>query len=245
MDINYANLSEIESRLKELNLQKSQIDEESRLLETIKRDLCNRESHLAIASLVDSANSRIREILESKGWNSLMLLRIDLVEIFSNQDSADPKIIADLKTFDNKVLIRFDDRSSLLKDWLDFIVEHIEIFQYLTVTYGEDLTDSAVNNKMIFKIEEVDIVVKFERDPSTNLMTDHFSISAERLMFRDYENTNQSLISISDQASVSASYEYLDLKFEYFVRPTSLDSIDRWIERILEDHDKAKETLLV
>ena len=98
---------------------------------------------------------------------------------------------------------------------------------------------------MRFKIEEVDIAVKFERDPSTNLMTDHFSISAERLMFRDYENTNQSLISISDQSSVSASYNYLDLKFEYFVRPTSLDSIDRWIERILEDHDKAKESLLV
>lgn len=245
MGINYANLSEIESRLKELNLQKSQIDEESRLLETIKRDLCNRDSHLAIASLVDSANSRIREILESKGWNSLMLLRIDLVEIFSNQDSADPKIIADLKTFDNKVLIRSDDRSSLLKDWLDFIVKHIEIFQYLAVTYGEDLIDFASNNKMRFKIEEVDIAVKFERDPDTNRMTDHFSISAERLMFRDYENTNQSLISISDQASVSASYDYLDLKFEYFVRPTSIDSIDRWIERILEDHDKAKETLLV
>lgn len=245
MGINYANLSEIESRLKELNLQKSQIDEESRLLETIKRDLCNRDSHLAIASLVDSANSRIREILESKGWNSLMLLRIDLVEIFSNQDSADPKIIADLKTFDNKVLIRSDDRSSLLKDWLDFIVKHIEIFQYLAVTYGEDLIDFASNNKMRFKIEEVDIAVKFERDPSTNRMTDHFSISAERLMFRDYENTNQSLISVSDQASVSVSYDYLDLKFEYFVRPTSIDSIDRWIEQILEDHDKAKETLLV
>lgn len=245
MGINYANLSEIESRLKELNLQKSQIDEESRLLETIKRDLCNRDSHLAIASLVDSANSRIREILESKGWNSLMLLRIDLVEIFSNQDSADPKIIADLKTFDNKVLIRSDDRSSLLKDWLDFIVKHIEIFQYLAVTYGEDLIDFASNNKMRFKIEEVDIAVKFERDPSTNRMTDHFSISAERLMFRDYENTNQSLISVSDQASVSVSYDYLDLKFEYFVRPTSIDSIDRWIERILENHDKAKETLLV
>lgn len=245
MSINYANLSEIESRLKELNLQKSQIDEESRLLETIKRDLSNRDSHLAIASLVDSANSRIREILESKGCNSLMLPRIDLIEIFSNRDTVDPKIIADLKAFDNKVLIRFDDRSSLLKDWLDFIVKHIEIFQYLAVTYGEDLTDSAVNNKMNFKIEEVDIVVKFERDLSTNLMTDHFSISAERLMFRDYENTNQSLISISDQSSISASYDYLDLKFEYFVRPTSLDSIDRWIELILEDHDKAKETLLV
>lgn len=245
MSINYANLSEIESRLNELNLQKSQIDEESRLLETIKRDLSNRDSHLEIASLVDSANSRIREILESKGCNSLMLPRIDLIEIFSNRDTVDPKIIADMKTFDNKVLMRFDDRSSLLKDWLDFIVKHIEIFQYLAVTYGEDLTDSAVNNKMIFKIEEVEIVVKFERDPSTSLMTDDFSISAERLMFRDYENTDQSLISISDQASVSASYDYLDLKFEYFVRPTSLDSIDRWIERILEDHDKAKETLLV
>ena len=174
-----------------------------------------------------------------------MLPRIDLIEIFSNRDAADPKIIVDLKTFDNKVLIRFDDKSSLLKDWLDFIVKHIEIFQYLAVTYGEDLTDSAVNNKMNFKIEEVDIVVKFERDLSTNLMTDHFSISAERLMFRDYENTNQSLISISDQSSISASYDYLDLKFEYFVRPTSLDSIDRWIELILEDHDKAKATLLV
>ena len=244
MSINYANLSEIESRLNELSLQKSQIDEESRLLETIKRDLSNRDSHLAIASLVDSANSRIREILESKGCNSLVMTRIDLIEIFSNRDAADPKIIVDLKTFDNKVLIRFDDRSSLLKDWLDFIVKYIEIFQYLAVTYGEDLTDSAVNNKMIFKIEEVDIVVKFERDLSTNLMIDHFSISAERLMFRDYENTNRSLISISDQASVSASYDYLDLKFEYFVRPTSLDSISSWIERILEDHDKAKETLL-
>lgn len=244
MSINYANLNEIESRLKELNLQKSQIDEESRLLETIKRDLCNRDSHLVIASLVDSANSRIREILESKCWNSLMLPRIDLVEIFSNQDSADPKIITDLKTFDNKVLIRFDDRSSLLSDWLDFIIKYIEIFQYLAVTYGEDLIDFVSNNKMSFKIEEVDISVKFERDPSTNRMTDHFSISAERLMFRDYENTNQSLISISDQASVSASYDYLDLKFEYFVRPTSLDSISSWIERILEDHDKAKETLL-
>ena len=245
MSINYANLSEIESRLNELNLQKSQIDEESRLLETIKNDLCNRDSHLAIASLVDSANSRIREILESKGCNSLMLLRIDLIEIFSNRDSADPKIIVDLQTFDNKVLIRFDDRSSLLKDWLDFIVEHIEIFQYLAVTYGEDLLDFAVNNKMSFKIDEVDIVVKFERDPITNLMIDHFSISAERLMFRDYENANQSLISISDQSSISASYDYLDLKFEYFVRPTSLDSIDQWITRILDDHDAAKETLIV
>lgn len=245
MSINYANLNEIESRLKELNIQKSQIDEESRLLETIKRDLSNRDSHLAIASLVDSANSRIREILESKGCNSLTLLRIDLVEIFSNQDAADPKIITDLKTFDNKVLIRFDDRSSLLEDWLDFIIKHIEIFQYLAVTYGEDLIDFVSNNKMSFNIDEVDIVVKFERDPSTNRMTDHFSISAERLIFRDYENTNQSLISISDQASVSASYDYLDLKFEYFVRPTSIDPISSWIERILEDHDKAKETLLV
>ena len=85
MSINYANLSEIESRLNELSLQKSQIDEESRLLETIKRDLSNRDSHLAIVSLVDSANSRIREILESKGCNSLMLSRIDLIEIFSDQ----------------------------------------------------------------------------------------------------------------------------------------------------------------
>lgn len=97
---------------------------------------------------------------------------------------------------------------------------------------------------MNFKIEDVDITVKLDRDLNGR-MTDDFSISSYRLMFRDYENTDQSLISISDHASVTASYDYLDLKFEYFVRPTILDSIERWIERILEDHDKAKESLLV
>ena len=245
MNIVYSRVEDVESRLKELRLQKSKLEEESKLLETVKQDLLSHDESQRFSHLVDSANSRIREILESAGFNGLVLPRIEIVEQMSSRNLDDLEITADLKTFENKVLIRFSNHSSLLEDWLEFIIKNIVTLQNLTIAYGEDLIDFSSPDKMNFKIEEVDIAIKFERDPSTNLMTDHFSISAERLMFRDYENTNQSLISISDQASVSASYDYLDLKFEYFVRPTSLDSIDRWIERILEDHDKAKETLLV
>ena len=244
MNIVYSRVEDVESRLKELRLQKSKLEEESKLLETVKQDLLSHDESQRFSHLVDSANSRIREILESAGFNGLVLPRIEIVEQMSNRDLDDPEITADLKTFDNKVLTKFTGRTSLLEDWLEFIVKHIETLQNLMIAYGENLIDFSLPDKMNFKIDDVDITVKLDRDLDYR-MSDSFSISAHRLMFRDYENTNQSLISISDQASVSASYDYLDLKFEYFVRPTSLDSIERWIERILEDHDKAKESLLV
>ena len=244
MNIVYSRVEDVESRLKELRLQKSKLEEESKLLETVKQDLLSHDESQRFSHLVDSANSRIREILESAGFNGLVLPRIEIVEQMSNRDLDDPEITADLKTFDNKVLTKFTGRTSLLEDWLEFIVKHIETLQNLMIAYGENLIDFSLPDKMNFKIDDVDITVNLCRDRNGR-MSDSFSISAHRLMFRDYENTNQSLISISDQASVSASYDYLDLKFEYFVRPTSLDSIERWIERILEDHDKAKESLLV
>ena len=244
MNIDYSNVSEVESRLKELKLKRSEIDEESRLLETVKQDLFSHGECQKFAHLIDSANSRIREILESAGFNGLVLPRIEIVEQMSSRNLDDLEITADLKTFENKVLIRFSNHSSLLEDWLEFIIKNIVTLQNLTIAYGEDLIDFSSPDKMNFKIEDVDITVKLDRDLNGR-MTDDFSISAYRLMFRDYENTDQSLISISDHASVTASYDYLDLKFEYFVRRTILDSIERWIERILEDHDKAKESLLV
>ena len=244
MNIVYSRVEDVESRLKELRLQKSKLEEESKLLETVKQDLLSHDESQRFSHLVDSANSRIREILESAGFNGLVLPRIEIVEQMSSRNLDDLEITADLKTFENKVLIRFSNHSSLLEDWLEFIIKNIVTLQNLTIAYGEDLIDFSSPDKMNFKIEDVDIAVKLDRDLNGR-MTDDFSISAYRLMFRDYENTDQSLISISDHASVTASYDYLDLKFEYFVRPTILDSIERWIERILEDHDKAKESLLV
>lgn len=244
MNIVYSRVEDVESRLKELRLQKSKLEEESKLLETVKQDLLSHDKSQRFSHLVDSANSRIREILESAGFNGLVLPRIEIVEQMSSRNLDDLEITADLKTFENKVLIRFSNHSSLLEDWLEFIIKNIVTLQNLTIAYGEDLIDFSSPDKMNFKIEDVDIAVKLDRDLNGR-MTDDFSISAYRLMFRDYENTDQSLISISDHASVTASYDYLDLKFEYFVRPTILDSIERWIERILEDHDKAKESLLV
>lgn len=244
MNIVYSRVEDVESRLKELRLQKSKLEEESKLLETVKQDLLSHDESQRFSHLVDSANSRIREILESAGFNGLVLPRIEIVEQMSSRNLDDLEIIADLKTFENKVLIRFSNHSSLLEDWLEFIIKNIVTLQNLTIAYGEDLIDFSSPDKMNFKIEDVDIMVKLDRDLNGR-MTDDFSISAYRLMFRDYENTDQSLISISDHASVTVSYDYLDLKFEYFVRPTILDSIERWIERILEDHDKAKESLLV
>lgn len=244
MNIVYSRVEDVESRLKELRLQKSKLEEESKLLETVKQDLLSHDESQRFSHLVDSANSRIREILESAGFNGLVLPRIEIVEQMSSRNLDDPEITADLKTFDNKVLTRFTNRSSLLEDWPEFIIKNIVTLQNLTIAYGEDLIDFSSPDKMNFKIEDVDITVKLDRDLNGR-MTDDFSISAYRLMFRDYENTDQSLISISDHASVTASYDYLDLKFEYFVRPTILDSIERWIERILEDHDKTKESLLV
>lgn len=98
--------------------------------------------------------------------------------------------------------------------------------------------------EMRFEIEDIDITVDLCRDLDGQML-DSFKISANKLMFRDFEKTEQSLISISDQSSVIASYDYLDLKFEYFARPTSLDTIERWIERILNDYAKARESLLV
>ena len=244
MNIVYSRVEDVESRLKELRLQKSKLEEESKLLETVKQDLLSHDESQRFSHLVDSANSRIREILESAGFNGLVLPRIEIVEQMSSRNLDDLEITADLKTFENKVLIRFSNHSSLLEDWLEFIIKNIVTLQNLTIAYGEDLIDFSSPDKMNFKIVDVDITVKLDRDLNGR-MTDDFSISAYRLMFRDYENTDQSLISISDHASVTASYDYLDLKFEYFVRPTILDSIERWIERILEDHDKAKESLLV
>lgn len=244
MNIVYSRVEDVESRLKELRLQKSRLEEESKLLETVKQDLLSHDKCQKFAHLIDSANSRIREILESAGFNCLILPRIEFVEIVSDRNLEDPEITVSLKTFDNKVLTKFTGRTSLLEDWLEFIIKHIIPLQNLMIAYGEDLIDFSSRDRMNFKIEDVDITVNLCRDRNGR-MTDSFSISAYRLMFRDYENTDQSLISISDHASVTASYDYLDLKFEYFVRPTILDSIERWIERILEDHDKAKESLLV
>lgn len=244
MNMVYSRVEDVESRLKELRLQKSKLEEESKLLETVKQDLLSHDESQRFSHLVDSANSRIREILESAGFNGLVLPRIEIVEQMSSRNLDDLEITADLKTFENKVLIRFSNHSSLLEDWLEFIIKNIVTLQNLTIAYGEDLIDFSSPDKINFKIEDVDITVKLDRDLNGR-MTDDFSISAYRLMLRDYENTDQSLISISDHASVTASYDYLDLKFEYFVRPTILDSIEQWIERILEDHDKAKESLLV
>lgn len=244
MNIVYSSVEDVESRLKELRLQKSKLEEESRLLETVRQDLLSHDKCQKFAHLIDSANSRIRDILESAGFNGLVLPRIEIVEQMSSRNLDDLEITADLKTFENKVLIRFSNRASLLEDWLEFIIKHIVTLQNLMITYGEDLIDFSSRDKMNFKIEDVNIAVKLDRDLDGR-MTDDFSISAHRLMFRDYENTDQSLISISDHAPVTASYDSIDLKFEYFVRPTSLDSVDRWIERIMEDHDKAKEALLV
>ena len=244
MNIIYSRVEDVESRLKELRLQKSKLEEESKLLETVKQDLLSHDESQRFSHLVDSANSRIREILESAGFNGLVLPRIEIVEQMSNRDLDDPEITADLKTFDNKVLTRFTNRSSLLEDWLEFIVKHIETLQNLTIAYGEDLRDLPSRNEMNFKIEDIDITVSLCRDFDSR-MIDSFKISANKLMFRDYENTEQSLISVSDQSSVTASYDYLDLNFEYFARPTSLDSIERWIERILDDYDTARESLLV
>lgn len=244
MNIVYLRVEDVESRFKELRLQKSRLEEESKLLETVKQDLLSHDESQRFSHLIDSANSRIREILESAGFNGLVLPRIEIVEQMSSGNLDDPEITADLKTFENKVLIRFSNHSSLLEDWMEFIIKHIVPLQNLMIAYGEDLIDFSSRDRMNFKIEDVDITVNLCRDRNGQV-TDSFSISAHRLMFRDCENTDQSLISISDHASVTASYDYLDLKFEYFVRHTSLDSIERWIERILEDHDKAKESLLV
>lgn len=191
MNIVYSRVEDVESRLKELRLQKSKLEEESKLLETVKQDLLSHDESQRFSHLVDSANSRIREILESAGFNGLVLPRIEFVEQMSNRDLDDPEITADLKTFDNKVLTRFTNRSSLLEDWLEFIVKHIETLQNLMIAYGEDLIDFSSPDKMNFKIEDVDITVKLDRDLNGR-MTDDFSISAYRLMFRDYENTDQS-----------------------------------------------------
>ena len=246
MSINYSNVTEVESRLKELRLKKSEIEEESRILETVKQDLLNHGKIQNFADLIDSANSRIRDILESAGFNGLVIPRIEFVEILSNRNLEDPEITVNLKTFDNKVLTKFTNRSSLLEDWLEFIIENIVTLQNLMIAYGEDLTDLAYSSsyRMRFKIEDVEIDVTLDRELDGH-MSDSFSISANKLMFRNYENTDQSLISISDHASVTASYDYLDLKFEYFVRPTSLDSIETWIGLIFDDYDTAKETLIV
>ncbi len=246
MSIDYSNMSEVESRLKELRLKRSEIDEESRLLETVKRDLINRKECQNFTEIIDSANSRIRSTLESAGFNGLVTPKIEFVEIVSNRNLEDPEISVNLKTFDNKVLTKFTARASLLEDWLEFIIKNIVTLQNLMIAYGEDLIDLAYSYSyaMQFKIEDVEITVELDRELDGR-MSDSFKISANKLMFRDYENTDQSLISISDQASVTASYDYLDLKFEYFVRPTSLDSIEQWIDRILDDYDTAKETLIV
>ncbi len=246
MSIDYSNVTEVESRLKELRLKRSKIDEESRLLETVKRDLINRKEYQNFTEIIDSANSRIRSTLESAGFNGLVTPKIEFVEIVSDRNLEDPEISVNLKTFDNKVLTKFTARASLLEDWLEFIIKKIVTLQNLMIAYSEDLIDLAhsYSYAMQFKVEDVEITVELDRELDGR-MSDSFKISVNKLMFRDYENTDQSLISISDQASVTASYDYLDLKFEYFVRPTSLDSIEQWIERILDDYDTAKETLIV
>lgn len=246
MNIDYSNITEVESRLKELRLQKSKLDEESKLLETVKQDLINYSTRQQFAHLIDSANSRIRDILESVGFNGLVMPRIEIVEQTYDRNLDDPDLIVNLKTFDDKVLTKFTNRASLLKDWLEFIIKHIVTLQNLMIAHGEDLTDLAYSYsfEMRFEIEDIDITVDLCRDLDGQML-DSFKISANKLMFRDFEKTEQSLISISDQSSVTASYDYLDLKFEYFARPTSLDTIERWIERILNDYAKARESLLV
>ena len=246
MNIVYSSVEDVESRLKELRLQKSRLDEESRLLETVKQDLLSHDKIQKFAHLVDSANSRIRDILESSGFNGLVIPRIEFVEIVSDRNLEDLEITASLKTFDNKVLTKFTGRDSLLEDWLEFIIKNIVTLQNLMIAYGENLIDSeySYSYAMQFKIEDVDITVELDRELDGR-MADSFSISANKLMFKDYENTDQSLISISDHSSVTASYDYLDLKFEYFVRLTSLDLIEKSIERILDDYDTARKTLLV
>lgn len=246
MSIDYSNVAEVESRLKELRLKRFEIDEESRLLETVKQDLLSHGKCQNFKQTIDSANSEIRNTLESVGFNGLVIPRIEFVEIVSDRNLEDLEITTSLKTFDNKVLTKFTGRSSLLEDWLEFIIKNIVTLQNLMIAYGENLIDSeySYSYAMQFKIEDVDITVELDRELDGR-MADSFSISANKLMFKDYENTDQSLISISDHSSVTASYDYLDLKFEYFVRPTSLDLIDQWITRILDDHSTAKETLLV
>lgn len=246
MNIDYSNVAEVESRLKELRLQKSRLDEESRLLETIKLDLLRRKECQNFAKIIDSTNSRIRSTLESVGFNGLIMPKIEIVNVLSSRNLEDPEISVDLKTFDNKVLTKFTNRSSLLEDWLEFIIKNIVTLQNLMIAYGENLIDSAhsYSYAMQFKVEDVEITVELDKELDGR-MSDSFSISANKLMFRDYASKEQSLISISDHASVIASYDCLDLKFEYFVRPTSLDSIEQWIERIMEDYDAARETLIV
>ena len=246
MNIDYSNVTEVESRLKELRLKRSEIEEESRLLETIKLDLLSRDKCQDFTKIIDSANSRIRSTLDSVGFNGLVMPELEIVEVLSDRNLEDPEISVNLKTFDNKVLTKFTARASLLEDWLEFIIKNIVTLQNLMIAYGENLIDSAYSYSyaMQFEVEDVEITVELDRELDGR-MSNSFSISANKLMFRDYENTDQSLISVSDHASVTASYDYLDLKFEYFVRPTSLDSIERWIERIMEDYDTARETLIV
>lgn len=141
MNIVYSRVEDVESRLKELRLQKSKLEEESKLLETVKQDLLSHDESQRFSHLVDSANSRIREILESAGFNGLVLPRIEIVEQMSSRNLDDLEITADLKTFENKVLIRFSNHSSLLEDWLEFIIKNIVTLQNLTIAYGEDLID--------------------------------------------------------------------------------------------------------
>ena len=43
MNIDYSNVTEVESRLKELRLKKSEIEEESKILETVKQDLLSHD----------------------------------------------------------------------------------------------------------------------------------------------------------------------------------------------------------
>ena len=244
MDINYTTLEDVEARLNDLKSQRSQIEEESNLLEIFKQDLLEKDGRLNFLELVNLANSRIKETLESVSYNGLILPRFEIVEIDSNRNDENRKIVANLKTFDDRILTKFSGKASVFENWLEFFVSRIKIFQDLMMTYSEDLSEFPENDKIVFKIEDLDVKIKFDRD-SNSLMTEHFSISADKVLFSDYENLDQSLINVSDHASISASYDYLDLKFEYFVRPTSLDSIESWINRILKDYDLAKEMLIV
>lgn len=137
MNIDYSNITEVESRLKELRLQKSKLDEESKLLETVKQDLINYGTRQQFAHLIDSANSRIRDILESVGFNGLVMPRIEIVEQTYDRNLDDPDLIVNLKTFDDKVLTKFTNRASLLKDWLEFIIKHIVTLQNLMIAHGK------------------------------------------------------------------------------------------------------------
>ena len=244
MDINYTTLEDVEARLNDLKSQKSQIEEESNLLEIFKQDLLEKDGRLNFLELVNEANYRIKETLESFGYNGLISPRFEIVEIDSNRNDENRKIVANLKTFDDRILTKFSGKASVFENWLEFFVSRIKIFQDLMMAYGEDLSEFPENDKIVFKIENIDVKITFSRD-SDSLMTEQFSISAEKAMFSDYENLDQDLISVSDHASISASYDYLDLKFEYFVRPTSLDLIESWINRILKDYDLAKEMMIV